>query len=121
MARRAVARPGVGHSSLRHAFLSACECRLDQNIQHALGRSADFEQGPRTFTNAIRIVAIGGVMREGQSQLKTSWATRFRRYELPLLSGLLLLSVLLVFGKTLRNDFVNYDDPDYVTENLRVQ
>src|SRR5262245_24717867 len=52
---------------------------------------------------------------------KISWVSLFRRYELPLLCSLLVLSVLLAFAGALRNDFVNYDDPDYVTENLRVQ
>src|SRR5258707_1371073 len=44
-----------------------------------------------------------------------------RQYELLFLCGLLVLSVLVVFTPSLRNDFVNYDDPDYVTENDHVQ
>jgi protein O-mannosyl-transferase len=35
-------------------------------------------------------------------------------------SGLLLLAVLLVFGQTVRHEFVNYDDSMYVYENPRV-
>src|SRR5688572_16326994 len=45
----------------------------------------------------------------------------YQRYELPFLCCLLLLSVLLVFAPSLRNEFVNYDDPDYVTENDQVK
>jgi tetratricopeptide (TPR) repeat protein len=45
----------------------------------------------------------------------------YRRYDLPLLCCLLLLSIIVAFAPSLRNDFVNYDDPDYVTENEHVQ
>jgi protein O-mannosyl-transferase len=38
-----------------------------------------------------------------------------------ILSILLFVLVLGVFSPALRNDFVNYDDPDYVTANPRVQ
>lgn len=33
----------------------------------------------------------------------------------------LFLTTLLLFGRALRNDFVNYDDPDYVTDNAQVK
>ena len=33
----------------------------------------------------------------------------------------LLLATLLLFSRAIGHDFVNYDDPDYVTENARVQ
>ena len=36
-------------------------------------------------------------------------------------SAALFLGTLLIFGHAIRNDFVNYDDPVYVTENPRVQ
>jgi hypothetical protein len=34
---------------------------------------------------------------------------------------LLALSILAVYAPVLRHDFINYDDPDYVTQNLVVQ
>ena len=34
---------------------------------------------------------------------------------------LLALSSLLVYSPVLRHDFINYDDPDYVTQNPVVQ
>ena len=36
-------------------------------------------------------------------------------------SAALFLGTLLVFSRAIGNDFVNYDDPVYVTENPRVQ
>jgi len=45
----------------------------------------------------------------------------YRRHELSVLSCLLLIGVVVVFLPSLRNDFVNYDDPDYVTENDHVK
>ena len=36
-------------------------------------------------------------------------------------SGALFFGTLLVFSRAIGNDFVNYDDPVYVTENPRVQ
>ena len=36
-------------------------------------------------------------------------------------SAALFLGTLLVFGRAIGNDFVNYDDPVYVTENPQVQ
>jgi protein O-mannosyl-transferase len=36
-------------------------------------------------------------------------------------SAVLFLGTLLVFSRAIGNDFVNYDDPVYVTENPRVQ
>ena len=38
----------------------------------------------------------------------------------PLLCGLIFLAVVLVFGQTVRHDFINFDDPDYVLENAQV-
>ncbi len=38
-----------------------------------------------------------------------------------LLSVLLIAAVLMTFLPATRNGFVNYDDPDYVTKNVRVQ
>ncbi len=35
----------------------------------------------------------------------------------PIVCGLLLLAVALVFGQTLRHPFINDDDPLYVSEN----
>jgi protein O-mannosyl-transferase len=43
-----------------------------------------------------------------------------RRSQIAVATGLAVLT-LLVFARTLGNDFVNYDDPDYVTGNLFVQ
>jgi tetratricopeptide (TPR) repeat protein len=43
------------------------------------------------------------------------------RYALPVVCGLLLLAVALVFGKTLRHEFVNFDDGVLVYENPMVQ
>ena len=45
----------------------------------------------------------------------------FRQNQAPFLSCLLMLMVMMVFLPSLRNDFVNYDDPEYVTANLHVQ
>ena len=39
------------------------------------------------------------------------------RYQAVAVCGFLLLAVVLVFGQTLRHEFVNYDDGDYVSEN----
>ena len=38
-------------------------------------------------------------------------------YVAPVVCGLLLLAVALVFGQTVRHPFVNYDDPLYVSDN----
>ena len=45
--------------------------------------------------------------------------TRFPK-RLPLYF-LLAIAVLLVYGRVWRFDFVNYDDPVYVTENLHIR
>ena len=39
---------------------------------------------------------------------------------MPAVCGLLLLAVALVFGQTVRHEFVNYDDDEYVYENPHV-
>src|SRR6266446_5335633 len=57
----------------------------------------------------------------GKRSVGSSLVGLYRRYELPLLCCLLMVSVIAVFESSLRNDFVNYDDPDYVTENDHVQ
>src|ERR1700687_3231103 len=44
-----------------------------------------------------------------------------QRIVLPLASALLFLSTLTLYYPALRNGFVNYDDPAYVTSNLQVQ
>ena len=36
-------------------------------------------------------------------------------------SAALFFGTLLVFSRAVSNDFVNYDDPEYVTDNPRVQ
>jgi tetratricopeptide (TPR) repeat protein len=47
---------------------------------------------------------------------------QWRISQRPLILSILLFALVLgVFSPALRNDFVNYDDPDYVTSNLRVQ
>jgi len=43
------------------------------------------------------------------------------RIRVPAVCGLLLLAVGLVFGQTLRFDFVNYDDLDYVSANPHLE
>ena len=43
-----------------------------------------------------------------------------RSPSVPALCALLLLAVILVFGQTAGHDFVNFDDGDYVYENLHV-
>lgn len=43
------------------------------------------------------------------------------RLRLLIVSGVLFLGTLLLFARTLGNDFIGYDDPAYVTENLQVQ
>src|SRR5207244_13355844 len=45
----------------------------------------------------------------------------YRQKQVVYLGGLLMLAVTLVFLPSLRNDFVNYDDPEYVTDNPHVQ
>ena len=42
------------------------------------------------------------------------------RYSVWVVCGLLLLAVGLVFGQTVRHDFINLDDPEYVSENPHV-
>jgi Flp pilus assembly protein TadD len=42
------------------------------------------------------------------------------RYQILVICGLLLLAVGLVFGQTVRHEFVNFDDPEYVCENPQV-
>src|SRR5438552_17510881 len=37
------------------------------------------------------------------------------------IAGLVVLGTLAVFAPALRHGFVNYDDPEYVTENPRVR
>src|SRR2546430_15700794 len=46
---------------------------------------------------------------------------RYRQWKVPFLCCLLMLTVVVVFLPSLRNEFVNYDDPDYVTANAHVQ
>ena len=41
-------------------------------------------------------------------------------YVTPALCGFLLLSVVLVFGQTVRHEFINFDDNNYVYENPQV-
>ena len=41
-------------------------------------------------------------------------------YVVPALCGLLVLAVLLVFGQTVRHQFVTYDDHNYLYENPQV-
>ena len=36
-------------------------------------------------------------------------------------SSALFFGTLLVFSRAVTNDFVNYDDPEYVADNPRVQ
>ena len=43
-------------------------------------------------------------------------AGRQNPYTVLAICGLLLLAIGLVFGQTVRHDFVNYDDPTYVYE-----
>src|SRR5947208_2238717 len=44
-----------------------------------------------------------------------------RRYRREIVAGLLLVALTLAaFGRVCGHDFVNYDDPDYVTENPQV-
>ena len=42
-------------------------------------------------------------------------------YTAPVVCGLLFLAVLTVFGQTAGHDFVNCDDPEYVSENPHVR
>ena len=42
------------------------------------------------------------------------------RYAVPAVCALLLLAVALVFGQTVRHEFINFDDDDYVYENPQV-
>src|SRR6185312_341722 len=43
------------------------------------------------------------------------------RLRIAAISALLFLGTLLLFSRALRNDFLDYDDPDYVTQNAHVQ
>ncbi len=45
---------------------------------------------------------------------------RHRRYVVPLICGLLVLAVAVIFAQTLNHDFVNFDDGTYVLENRPV-
>jgi protein O-mannosyl-transferase len=47
-------------------------------------------------------------------------AADFTRYSTLAVSGLLLLSVIVVFGQTAGHEFVNFDDADYVYKNRHV-
>jgi tetratricopeptide (TPR) repeat protein len=51
----------------------------------------------------------------------TLTATSRQRWQAGGVCVFLALAVLIVFGQTARFDFVNYDDPEYVTENPVVQ
>ena len=42
------------------------------------------------------------------------------RYAVPAVCALILLAVALVFGQTVRHQFINYDDQDYVYDNPSV-
>jgi len=60
----------------------------------------------------------------GLSQFEASHCANKERHaiRLPTILPILLFALVLgVFSPALRNDFVNYDDPDYVTANPRVQ
>jgi Flp pilus assembly protein TadD len=52
--------------------------------------------------------------------LATSFATAFGRREV-IVAAFLTLATMVVFVKALGCDFVNYDDPEYVTSNSRVR
>src|SRR2546423_7179244 len=43
------------------------------------------------------------------------------RKQTGLIFGALIVLVLAVFGRTVANGFINFDDPDYVTRNTVVQ
>src|SRR6266700_616928 len=55
-----------------------------------------------------------------QSPAKT-WINVYRKNEVLFLCCLLMLTVAVVFTPALRNDFINNDDPEYVTANPHVQ
>lgn len=49
-------------------------------------------------------------------------ATAFAKRHATLICALLLfVATLGLYARSLRNDFINYDDPAYVTRNLAVQ
>ena len=51
---------------------------------------------------------------------RSSEAGRRRPYAVWAVCGLLLLAIGVVFGQTVRYEFVNYDDQSYVYENAHV-
>src|ERR1035438_3585593 len=43
------------------------------------------------------------------------------RFPVWLMAVLLMLATIALYWPAMRCDFINYDDPDYVTENVHVQ
>src|SRR3972149_914575 len=62
---------------------------------------------------------VGGIPR-GDGSISTQDPRPENPYAVLAVCGFLLLAVLIVFGQTLRYDFVNYDDHLYVYENPQV-
>src|SRR5690349_23799071 len=50
-----------------------------------------------------------------------TWISVYSKNEALFLCCLLIVTITIVFMPALRNDFVNYDDPEYVTANPHVQ
>ena len=62
----------------------------------------------------------GGRCNEGPAAAIGAADWPWRRPATWIVAGLLAAGVFLVFGQTLRHEFVNYDDADYVYENPHV-
>jgi len=54
------------------------------------------------------------------NRVETGHPPRGDRYIVPAVCGPMLVAVALVFGQTIRHDFVNFDDDESVYENPRV-
>src|SRR3972149_5950650 len=79
----------------------------------------DLQRQEKTISGTIdRLQSLQGGLTGDSSTINQLRAPH--PYVLLAVCGLLLLAVALVFGQTLWNDFVHYDDNDYVCENTQV-
>ncbi len=94
-----------------------------------MGRKRNRQQPPRNHSLGHRDQAVpkaddrGGVQRlpDRSHHILPAPASGVRtRYLVLAICGFLLLAVGLVFGQTVRHDFVNFDDPEYVFQNPQV-
>src|SRR5689334_23016337 len=81
---------------------------------------------PRPRSNSFSTAASPAAPKEQREQVRDCWSAipqkrQTRRSIVFLITGALILLAFAVFWPAAHNEFVNYDDPDYVTSNPHVQ